>query len=271
VQQGYKLADQARDTFRAGNFTAASAQIQQAIAKIPGDPVLHEFAALCLFAMKDYHSAAAVLNNLMAVAPGMDWTTMSSLYPSTNVYEQQLSDLDRFCQTHPDDSAAHFVLAYHRLVCGDAEAAVAALQVVVAQQPKDMVAQRMLQALAGGGQSAAESAGPAAATPTPDSIAAAGPTTDLIGPWRAQRDKATFELELDEDGGFAWKSGAEGQEPIRMAGTYTLAGDLLVLESPDQGAMIGRASPQDADHFRFVPVDSPSSDQGLSFGRVLKR
>ena len=149
VVAGLQSGGSGADSFRAGNYTGALAQIQQAIAKVPGDPVLHEFSALCMFAMKDYQPAAAVLNNLLSVAPGMDWTTMSGLYPSVEVYEKQLSELVGFCESHPDDAAAHFVLAYHRLVCGDSEAAVEALQVVVKQQPKDVVAQRMLQALGG--------------------------------------------------------------------------------------------------------------------------
>ncbi len=267
VQQGYDQADQARASFRAGNFTGASAQIQQAIAKVPGDPVLHEFSALCMFAMQDYQSAAAVLNNLMATAPGMDWTTMSSLYPSVAVYEKQLDSLEAYCKSHPTDPASHFVLAYHRLVCGEPEAAIDALEVVVQAQPKDVVAKRMLTALRGDQPAPSETTPPAAeavASDTPQ------PTTDLIGPWEAKRDDATFELQLDEEGRFAWKSSASGEESITLAGSYTLVNDLLVLESAEQGAMIGRTSPVDADHFRFVPVDSPPDDPGLSFGRTAQ-
>ena len=107
-QQAYELSNKALASFKAGNYSAASAQIQQAIAKVPNDPVLHELSALCMFAMQDYAPAAAVLNNLMAVAPGMDWTTLSSLYPSVDVYEKQLDALDSFCQSHPKDAGAHF-------------------------------------------------------------------------------------------------------------------------------------------------------------------
>ncbi len=220
VQQGYKLLDEARTSFLAQNYTAASAQVQQAIAKVPGDPILHEFSALCMFTMKDYQTAAAVLNNLMSVAPGMDWTTLSSLYTDTSVYEQQLGSLQDFCNSHPNDAAAHFVLAYHRLICGDAEAATEALQVVVQQQPKDEVARRMLQAINPPDPSETESSTPL--TPAPGTEAVASdtpqPTTDLIGPWQAERDQATFDLQLDEEGGFAWKSSMQGQDPVELSG-----------------------------------------------------
>ena len=227
-----------------------------------------------MFAMKDYQSAAAVLNNLMATAPGMDWTTMSSLYPSVAVYEQQLDSLETYCKSHPTDPASHFVLAYHRLVCGEPEAAIKALEVVVQEQPQDVVAKRMLTALRGDQQPTDTPAPPApAGVKQPAQVAATdqpAPTTDLIGPWEAKRDEATFHLELDEDGNFVWKSVAKGQDPIELKGTYTLANDMLILESGEQGTMVGQTKPVDADRFTFRPAESSPSDAGLSFGRIQR-
>ncbi len=42
--------------------------------------MIHEVYALSLFAIGDYEAAAATLNALLASAPGMDWTSVSSLY-----------------------------------------------------------------------------------------------------------------------------------------------------------------------------------------------
>ena len=75
----YQLFDQARDAFTKGDYRSAQQYDEQAIRKSPKDPVLHEFNALCLFALGDYQRAAGVLNSLLAVAPGMDWTTMSAV------------------------------------------------------------------------------------------------------------------------------------------------------------------------------------------------
>ena len=86
--------------------------------------MLHEFGALCLFAQGDYSRAAAVLNAVLAVAPGMDWTTMSSLYPNVDTYTQQLRKLEAFTNDKPTDAAARFVLAYHYLVVGHTDAAI---------------------------------------------------------------------------------------------------------------------------------------------------
>ena len=87
------------------------------------------------------------LNSLLSSAPGMDWTTMSNLYGNIDDYQTQLRKLEAFCQAHPKDSAAEFVLAYHYLVTGSQDAAVNALKMVVANQPRDVTARRMLDAL----------------------------------------------------------------------------------------------------------------------------
>ena len=43
---------------------------------------------LTLFALGDYTPAAAALNSFLSSAPGMDWTTMSSLYGSIDDYQR---------------------------------------------------------------------------------------------------------------------------------------------------------------------------------------
>jgi tetratricopeptide (TPR) repeat protein len=269
-QAAYALSDQALASFKAGNYTAASAQLEQAIAKLPNDPVLHEVLALTMFAMGNYGPAAAILNNLMAVAPGMDWTTLSGLYGNIDDYDRQLDALDNYCQSHPTDAASHFVLAYQRLICGEPDEAAAALKVVVAQQPKDQVARRMLDSLSDEGDSGGNAPSPEKTTAEQVADDATGPTTDLIGSWQAERDGTSFGLTLDEGGSFSWKSITKGQDPIELKGTYTVANDMLILDTSDQGAMVGRAISKDTDRFAFVPVDGPPDDPGLSFGR-LKR
>ena len=120
---------------------------------------MHEVAALCLFATGDYTRAAAILNSLLAAAPGMDWTTLSGLYGNVTEYTSQLRALERHCQEKPDDAAARFVLAYHYLIAGHDQDAATQLKFVVERQPEDQVAKRMLEAL-----SPAE---PAAEAPAP--------------------------------------------------------------------------------------------------------
>ena len=136
ITAGYQLFDQARAEFQQGDYRAALNKTEQAIQGVPNDPVLHEFGALCLFALGDYGRSASVLNALLAVAPGMDWATLSSLYPSTDIYTGQLRKLEAHCKQNSSDAAADFVLAYHYLICGQSEPAVGALRAVVKGSPR---------------------------------------------------------------------------------------------------------------------------------------
>ena len=187
TSEAYRLFDDALAAFKAGDYRKALQLDQQAISTSPHDPVMHEVAALCMFAVGDYRSAAAVLNNLLAVAPGMDWTTLSGLYGNVEPYTAKLRALESHCRQNPEDAAAHFVLAYHYLVAGYADAAAGQLKVVVAEQPQDAVAKRMLAALSP--PSAEDTA--EANQPPEGSAEPAGPTTDLVGSSRATTGTAT--------------------------------------------------------------------------------
>ncbi len=61
---------------------------------------------------------------------------MSGLYGNVDDYTTQLRKLESFCQSNSTDASAHFVLAYHYLVMDAKDAAITALKVVVANQPR---------------------------------------------------------------------------------------------------------------------------------------
>jgi tetratricopeptide (TPR) repeat protein len=94
------LFDTARTSFQQGDYTAALRQADQALATLPNDTSLHEFRALCLFALGRYDEAAATLYAVLAVGPGWDWTTLISLYPNVDVYTTQLRALEEYCTAH---------------------------------------------------------------------------------------------------------------------------------------------------------------------------
>ena len=276
-QVGYSLLDQGRDAFQRGDYQNALKLAEQAVQKVPNDPVIHEFGALCLFALGEYQKSAVVLNALLAVAPGMDWTTLISLYSSTDEYTAQLRRLEAHIKENPTDTAAIFVLAYHYLVCGHADSAVNALQRVVEAQPNDQVAKRMYDALKGPDQAeappAAEAQSPAAkpdVEPKPEPVQAddAAPTTDLVGQWHAERDGNAFDLTIDDQGQFTWKATPKGKEPTTISGPYAVTGSALVMESGDQGTMAGRVTSGGPDQFQFIIAGGPPGDTGLTFKRV---
>ncbi len=275
ASESFQVFDQAREAFAKGDYRRALQLDEQAIQKTPSDSVLHEFAALCSFALGDYGRAAAVLNSLLAVAPGMDWTTMSSLYTDVDEYTKQLRALEAHCKSKPDDAAALFVLAYHYLVTGQNDPAIRMLQRVVQQQPSDMVSKQLLDSLSPQQEVAkeppkppapGESQQPAASATEP--AATDEPSTDLVGNWRAEREGDVFELTIDEQGGFTWKATPKGKDAISVAGTVATTSDTLVLDSKEQGSMVGRVTSGGADKFQFVSVGSPPDDKGLEFKRT---
>jgi len=268
TSEAYQIFDQALAAFKNGDYQGALQFDQQALQKSGNDPVIHEVGALCMFALGNYTGAAAVLDNLLAAAPGMDWTTLIGLYGNADAYTAQLRALEAYCKQKPDDAASRFVLAYHYLVAGYNDAAIDQLKRVVALQPNDQVAARMLAALAP----------PADATPAPAPAeqtagapsAPAAPTTDLVGSWKAERNGDQFELSINEDNQFTWKAMPKGKPPVTLTGTVATAGDAILLESKDQGTMAAQVKSGGADQFQFVAAGSPPDDKGLQFTRTNK-
>ncbi len=262
--------DAALADFKSGDYAAAVAGCDAAIKTSPDDSVIHEVRALSLYALGRYPEAAATLNAVLAVAPGMDWTTMSGLYGSVDAYTKQLRKLEDFCRTNPADAAGHFVLAYHYLVGGHVDLAADALRVVVAKQPGDVVAKRLLDAIAPPEQ--AEPAGAAAPRQEPtrapaEQPAAAGPETDLVGAWTATSNKDTVELAITEDSRFVWRSTPAGRPAVEIAGTIETARDAIALVSETAGTMTGKVASQGADAFDFALVGAPPEAKPIVFHR----
>ena len=267
TEQATQLFDAGLAKFKAGDYQAALDSFNSALEKLPGDPVIHEVRAVTLFALGEYEPAAAALNSFLSSAPGMDWTTMSSLYGNVDDYQKQLRKLEDFCRSHPNDAAAYFVLAYQYLVIGDKAAAVDALQVVVKDQPKDTTAKRMLDALSPTTTAVASAATPPSpATPTGSDA----PTTDLVGQWQAKAGDTTIDLSISDDSQFSWKALQPGKPPVELKGQVASTSDQLVLESADQGSMSGSVKSLGPDAWQFALSGAPPSDPGLSFSRVTQ-
>src|SRR5262249_54567464 len=136
--------DAARQAFYQGDYAGALASTNKALAAMPSDPIIHEFRALVMFAQGKYKDAAAGLYSVLSVGPGWDWTTLSSLYPNTDVYTKQLRALETYVTQNPQASDAHFVLAYHYLTTGAKEAAAKQYQAIYKQTPQDNLVKQLL-------------------------------------------------------------------------------------------------------------------------------
>ena len=116
--EGVTKFDQARAAFLEGQYDAALKLTDAAVAQMPRDAVLHEFRALVLFALQRYAESAATIHPVLDVGPGWDWKTLSSLYPSIDVYTKQLRALEAARDKDPKAAHLRFLLGYHYLSCG---------------------------------------------------------------------------------------------------------------------------------------------------------
>lgn len=160
---------------------------------------------------------------------------------------------------NPTNAASYFVLAYHYLVTGEKEHAINSLKVVVKNQPKDVTAKRMLDALEPPTPAAAEAATPPAAD---------APSTDLVGAWRAKAGSSTIELTITEDSKFTWKAADVGKPPVELKGELHSGADAIELATQEQGSMEGSVKSMGADKWQFNLEGAPASDPGLTFERV---
>jgi len=262
--------DDALAKFKAGDYAGALSGFDRAVKASPKDSVIHEVRALTLFALGRYPEAAATLNSVLVSAPGMDWTTISNVYGSVDAYTSHLRKLEDFCRANPDSASGHFVLAYHYLVGGHADMAAEALKIVVAKQPGDLVAKRLLEAITPPEEPKSEATQPAsqpAAAPLADAAASAGPETDLVGTWKATSGKDTVELSITEDSKFTWKAAPAGRPPVELSGTVETARDAIALNTEKAGSMVGKVQSKGPDAFDFTLVGAPKEAKPLEFRR----
>ncbi len=148
-ERAMQIFDKARQSFRRGDAFQAEKLVDAAIGLLPNDPTLHQFRALVLFSQQRYQEAAAVLYSVLAVSPGWDSATITSLYGSIDQYLMQVNQLAQYAATHPEAVNAQFLLAYHYATKGDSRAALRQLQRVQQARPNDRVVASLMNAIAG--------------------------------------------------------------------------------------------------------------------------
>lgn len=267
--------DNAVAQFKAGEYTTALTSVDNAIQLNPTDPVMHEFRALDLFALQNYKSSAATIHSVLAVGPGWDWTTVSSLYPDIDVYYAQFRSLEQAVAADPTQADARFLLAYHYMTTGNTDAASTQLREVVRIAPTDRLAADLLKMNEVAnppptvpGASAKETQ--IAVTTQPQVPAVAPKAVDpavLVGNWKAERaDGSKFDVQLAGDNTFSWKVNQQGREEV-LTGTFGVEKDMLALESKQGGGMVGHVSLDGNDQFTFKLLGAPQADKGLAFNR----
>lgn len=260
--------DDARAAFKAGDYASALQKTDEALKSMPNDAAVHEFRALCLFALKQYDQAAGVLYAVLSAGPGWDWTTLIGLYPDVDVYTAQIRALEAYRSANPDSPSGHFVLAYHYLTQGFEDAAVREFNQVIRLQPTDSLSKQIVASLTNSGQPAQPADAPQA-QPEAAPTAPAADEPSLVGAWKAAPDATTaIDLTLQADGSFTWNVTQQGKaQPI--AGTYTYGGGVLTLvrTGAENDAMVGRVSWKDASNFAFHALGGGADDPGLNFSK----
>jgi tetratricopeptide (TPR) repeat protein len=285
----------ARDDFKANNFQRALELTDQAIKDAPNVPVMHEFRALCLFALKRYDEAAAANYAVLSAGPGMNWTTLVGLYSDVDTYTNQLRALEAAVRSNPNAPSTEFLLGYHYMVQGHDQNAAARFETVTKVEPSDQLSASFAKALkkmakqptavnvAGTGQPAgASSTTIAPAQPTSPGAAQSAavadaeqpqepelpppPPANLVGTWKAQPSAdLSIALTLQADGQFAWKVDSNGEKQT-LTGRAGFKDNTLALLQEEGPPLVGRIALAGDSKFTFSPPTSAKAkNPGLTF------
>ena len=294
----------ARDAFKAGDYQRALDLTDQVLKDTPNVPAVHEFRALCLFALKRFDESAAVDYAVLSAGPGMNWTTLVGLYPDVDTYTNQLRALEASVRSNPNAASTEFLLGYHYLVqghqdeCGEpvregheAPARRPALG-LVRQGPEE--GRRAARGRSRTGERrrgrAARGCGPGdeprpgtacdpAAQPT---VAAAEqpqqqepeapppPPASLVGTWKAQPSPdLTISLTLQADGQFAWEVDTKGQKQT-LTGQAGFKDNTLALLQEEGPPLVGKIAEEGGNKFTFSPPSGAQrEDAWLDVHQVL--
>ena len=281
ADQSLALFGLARDSFKGGDVNLALQQADSALAQNPNDTSLHEFRALCLFALGRYDDAAVPLYTVLAMGPGWDWATLISLYPNADVYTSQLRRLEAYAAANPQSSTSRFVLAYQYLTEGFNDAAAVVLKQVVALKPTDAVATKLLQEMQAATGALAAQGNQPPSTPQPLALPTSmtapintAPINTTVpegatisGTWTSKPNADTsVSVTIQPDGAFRWDLNLKGQAK-QFTGTSTFASGILTLVPENIPPIVGKVSWADVNHMTFRAIGDNAPAPGLNFSK----
>jgi uncharacterized protein (TIGR03066 family) len=257
-QEALDKFDQARAAFLEADYAKALKLTDQAVAKMPRDAVLHEFRSLVLFALRRYTESAAAIHAVLAVGPGWDTKTLTSLYPDMDTYTAHLRALEAARNKDPKAADVRFLLGYHYLTLGYPEDALGQFRRALELKPKDTVTASLVATL---------SPRDAKAPPPKGEAPKAVPSENVVGSWTATgKGTAKYSMNLRKDGTFTWAF-SRGSRKEEVKGVYTLEGNVLAMEPDGGGVMLAELTVKDKDTLKFKMIGGASDDPGLEFRR----
>ena len=240
----------------------ALAQVDQAIAQVPNDTVLHEFRGLVLFALGRYKEAAAADYAVLSAGPGWDWTTLSAPLSERGCLHGATPRLGAVRKIEPGGIGREIPagrklpdLRLHRCCRRTAQGQSCNWIPRTSCPPNCSVAfpHRILPS-----RRYRANRRRLRSRPMRRASWATGPRRVPIAPrsnwpWPA-------------DGKFTWALDQKGK-PQQFSGTYTVADNLLVLKQGDNPMMVGQVASLASDRFNFKLAGDNPSDPGLTFVR----
>jgi tetratricopeptide (TPR) repeat protein len=261
-QEGMSLFDQARAAFAGGDYKQALDLCDQTLKTMPNDAVVHEFRSLALFALQRYRESAAAAYAVLSAGPGWDWTTLSSLYGNVADYTTQLRRLESYVGENSNSSDAHFLLAYHYLTAGYADAARSQLVEVDRLTPNDRLVKQLL-----GLSSAPDQQGAKPAPKPPLAGDQVLKSEQLVGRWTASgAGGSNFQMTLNSDSSYSWKF-TSGKKADEIKGVYALKENNLAMEVNDGSVLLADISLA-GEQLRFKVIGGDPADAGLTFTKA---
>jgi hypothetical protein len=132
--------------FHARNYPLVMRRLSRSLARDPGDRDLLQLRSLTYLVQGDFHSAYTDVVTVLAQDDVWDWSTLRSLFHAGDEYTALYRSLEDRVLANPNAIELRMLLAYHNLVLGHRDAARRHFERVVALDPSNDLARRMVTA-----------------------------------------------------------------------------------------------------------------------------
>jgi hypothetical protein len=132
--------------FHARNYPLVMRRLNRSLTRDPADRDLLQLRSLTYLMQNDFHSAYADVVTVLAQDDVWDWSTLRSLFHSGDEYNAVYRSLEDRVLANPNAVELRMLLAYHNLALGHRDAARRHFERVVALDPSNEVARRMVTA-----------------------------------------------------------------------------------------------------------------------------
>jgi hypothetical protein len=130
--------------FHARNYAAALRRLDRALVRDPGDRDLLQLRSLVQLVMGEFKAAYADAMVVLAQDDVWDWSTLRSLFHSADEYTTVYRRLEDRVVANPNAIESRILLGYHNLMLGHRDAASRHFERVLALDPSNEVARRMI-------------------------------------------------------------------------------------------------------------------------------